>query len=162
MKTWPADVQRVGAVLKDAGVESRLEEFGQGTPTAEDAAEAAGCELGQIVKSLVFALADGRHALVMVPGDRRADRQKVAAALGVERAKPTSPDDVQRVTGFRVGGVAPFPLAGVEVVVLDRLLLTQDVVWVGAGSERHMAALAPADLVKIAKARVIDAVSDNT
>ena len=101
MKTWPADVQRVGAVLKDAGVESRLEEFGQGTPTAEDAAEAAGCELGQIVKSLVFALADGRHALVMVPGDRRADRQKVAAALGVERAKPASPDDVLRVTGFR-------------------------------------------------------------
>jgi prolyl-tRNA editing enzyme YbaK/EbsC (Cys-tRNA(Pro) deacylase) len=149
VKTWPPDVERVAAALRRAGVESRLEEFGGGTPTAEDAARAAGCELGQIVKSLVFALPDGRHTLVMVPGDRRADRQKIAQALGVERAKPAGPD-------------APFPLTAVESVLMERMLLTQEVVWIGAGSERHMAAITPPDLVKVARARVIDAVSDNT
>ena len=159
--TWPADVERVARVLRDAGIESRLEEFGEGTPTAEDAARAAGCTLPQIVKSLLFAC-DDRFALVMVPGDRRADRAKVAKEAGCERAKPASAEDVVRVTGFAVGGVAPFPLPGVQLVLMERTLLSHDVVWIGAGSHHHMAAIAPTDLARVAKARVIDAVSENT
>jgi prolyl-tRNA editing enzyme YbaK/EbsC (Cys-tRNA(Pro) deacylase) len=158
---WPADVERVARVLRDAGVEARLEEFGEGTPTAEDAARAAGCSLPQIVKSLVFAC-DGAYALVLVPGDRRADRTKVAREAGCVRAVPASPDDVHRVTGFAVGGVAPFPLPDVKAVLMERTLLGHDVVWIGAGSPSHMAEIAPSDLAKLTKARVIDAVSENT
>ena len=159
-RTWPPPVERVAAVLRDARVEGRVEEFAAGTPTAADAAAAVGCALAQIVKSLLFAC-DGRFVLVMVPGDRRADRAKVARAARCERLKTAGPDDVARATGFEAGGVAPFPLPGVETVLVERSLLAHDLVWVGAGSRRHMAALAPADLVRLSRARAVDAVSEN-
>jgi prolyl-tRNA editing enzyme YbaK/EbsC (Cys-tRNA(Pro) deacylase) len=157
---WPEPVERVASFLREAKVEARVEQFADGTPTAEDAARAAGCALGQIVKSLVF-LCDGRAILVMVPGDRRGDSAKIAAAAGCERAKIAGAEDVMKATGFDPGGVAPFPLAGVERVFVDHALLTHDVVWVGAGSSRHMAVLAPADLVRLTQARVIDAVGES-
>lgn len=159
-RAWPQPVERVAAALREARVEARVEEFSAGTPTAEQAAAAVGCDLSQIVKSLVF-VCDGRFVLVMVPGDRRADRAKVASAARCERLKTAGPEDVARVTGFEAGGVAPFPLPGIETVLVERALLTQDVIWIGAGSSRHMAALAPADLVRLTRARAIDAVSEN-
>lgn len=150
----------MAAALREARVEARLEEFREGTPTAEDAAAAAGCRLEQIVKSLLFAC-DGRWVLVLVPGDRRADRAKVASEARCRRVRIAGAADVLRVTGFEAGGVAPFPLPEVETVLIERTLLTHDVVWIGAGSRSHMAALAPADLVRVARARAIDAVSEN-
>ena len=147
-------------MLRDAGVEARLEEFGAGTPTAEEAANAVGCDLAQIVKSLVFAC-DARWVVVMVPGDRRGDKAKIAAAVGCERVKVAGPDDVERATGFEAGAVAPFPLPAVDTILIDRGLLGHDVVWVGAGSRRHMAALAPGDIVRAARARALDAVGEN-
>ena len=157
---WPTPVARVVEAIRAARIEARVEAFKAGTPTAEDAASAVGARLEQIVKSLLFAC-DARWALVMVPGDRRADRGKVAAAMACERAKTAGPEDVARVTGFEPGGVAPFPLPGVDDVLIERTLLAHDVVWIGAGSRRHMAAMAPADLVRLARARPVDAVSEN-
>jgi prolyl-tRNA editing enzyme YbaK/EbsC (Cys-tRNA(Pro) deacylase) len=81
--------------------------------------------------------------------------------MACERAKTAGPEDVARVTGFEPGGVAPFPLPGVDDVLIERTLLAHDVVWIGAGSRRHMAAMAPADLVRLARARPVDAVSEN-
>jgi prolyl-tRNA editing enzyme YbaK/EbsC (Cys-tRNA(Pro) deacylase) len=157
---WPEPVQRVVRFLEDAAVEARVEEFADGTPTAEDAARAVGSALGQIVKSLVF-LCDGRPVLVMVPGDRRADPAKVRSAAGCTRAKVAGPDDVLRATGFEPGAVAPFPLAAIQGVFVDQSLLAHEVVWIGAGSTRHMAALAPADLVRLTRGQAIDAVGEN-
>jgi prolyl-tRNA editing enzyme YbaK/EbsC (Cys-tRNA(Pro) deacylase) len=159
-QTWPEPVDRVARFLLEARVESRVEEFDEGTPTAEDAARAAGCALGQIVKSLVF-LCDGKSLLVLVPGDRRADPAKVAAAAGCEKAKVAGPQDVLRATGFEPGAVAPFPVPAVDRVFLDHALLVHDVVWVGAGSKQHMAALAPADLLRLTRATAVDAVVEN-
>ena len=158
---WPEPVERVTRFLRDSTVESRVEEFSEGTPTAAAAAEAAGCALGQIVKSLVFKC-DERSLLVLVPGDRRADPGKVSAAAGCEKAKVAGAEDVVRATGFEPGAVAPFPLAAVEQVFVDSTLLTHEVVWVGAGSTRHMAVLAPSDLVRLTRAKVIDAATENT
>jgi prolyl-tRNA editing enzyme YbaK/EbsC (Cys-tRNA(Pro) deacylase) len=149
---WPESVQRVAAALRDGRVEARIEEFGEGTPTAADAANAVGAPIDQIVKSLVFAC-DGRAIVVMVPGDRRADLTKVAAAAGCERVKPVGAEVVERLTGFPPGGVAPFPLPGIETVLMEQELLGHEAVWIGAGSSRHMAALAPADLARLARAR---------
>lgn len=157
---WPEPVERVARVLREARIEARLEEFGHGTPTAEAAASAAGCDLSQIVKSLVFTCG-GRWIVVMIPGDRRADRAKVAAAAGCERIKIAGPAEVARATGFEAGGVAPFPLPGIETILVDRGLLAHEIVWVGAGTSRHLAALAPADLARLARARPVDAVSEN-
>jgi Cys-tRNA(Pro) deacylase len=156
---WPEPVERVAAFLREAGVESRIEEFESGTPTAEDAARAVGCRLGQIVKSLVFDC-DGTPVLVMIPGDRRADARKVARAVGCRLAKVAGPDEVRAATGFEPGAVAPFPLARVSRVLVDRQILVQDGVWIGAGSPRHLATLAPADLVRLAKAEPMDAVAE--
>jgi prolyl-tRNA editing enzyme YbaK/EbsC (Cys-tRNA(Pro) deacylase) len=149
---WPEAVQRVAAVLRESRVEARLEEFADGTPTAADAARAAGAPIEQIVKTLVFAC-DGRAIVVMVPGDRRADTGRIAAAAGCARVKGVGADAVEQLTGFPPGGVAPFPLPGIETILIDRELFGHDVVWIGAGSHRHMAALAPSDLARLARAR---------
>ena len=152
---WPEPVERVSAHLRAAGVEARVEEFTAGTPTAEDAARAIGCELGQIVKSLLFDC-DGRAVLVLVPGDRRADEAKVAAAAGAASARVASREQVLAATGFEVGAVAPFPLLSVDLVLLDRVLLAKQLVWVGAGSPSHMAGLVPSDLARLARAQGTD------
>jgi Cys-tRNA(Pro) deacylase len=156
-RSWPEAVERVAAFLREGGVEARIEEFDAGTPTAEDAARAVGCTLGQIVKSLVFDC-DGRPFVVLVPGDRRADARKVARAAGARRAKIAGADEVRTVTGFAPGAVAPFPLPKVDRILIDRQVLVHDRVWIGAGSPRHMATLAPADLVRLTKAEPMDAV----
>jgi Cys-tRNA(Pro) deacylase len=156
---WPEPVERVAAFLRAAGVEARIEEFETGTPTAEDAAQAVGCKLAQIVKSLVFDC-DGSPVVVLVPGDRRADARKVARAAGCRRATIAGPDEVRSATGFEPGAVAPFPLQRVTRVLVDRQILVHDRVWIGAGSSRHLATLAPTDLVRLAKAEPMDAVAE--
>jgi prolyl-tRNA editing enzyme YbaK/EbsC (Cys-tRNA(Pro) deacylase) len=155
--SWPEPVERVAEFLRQAGAEARLEEFSVGTPTARDAARAAGCELAQIVKSVVFDCG-GRYVVVLTPGDRRADGKKVAAAAGCSSARVASPAQVVEATGFEPGAVAPFPLRSVERVLVDQTLLTHDVVWVGAGSPSHLAALAPAELVRLTRAQPLDAI----
>ena len=155
--TWPEPVERVAAYLREAGAEARLEEFPEGTPTARAAARAVGAEAAQIVKSLVF-VSGGRYVLALVPGDPRADPGKVAAAAGSGSARIASPDEVLEATGFPAGGVAPFPLPRVEAVFLDQTLLAHEVVWIGAGSEHHLASIAPGELARLTRARTIDAV----
>ena len=158
---WPEPVQRVATFLREAGAEARLEEFLTGTPTAEAAAEAIGCSLDQIVKSVAVACG-GRAYVVLVPGDRRADMGKVSRAVRCADARVARAAQVKTATGFAPGAVAPFPLPHVERVLLERSLLLHEVVWVGAGSPRHMAALAPAELVRLARAEPMDAVEDAT
>jgi prolyl-tRNA editing enzyme YbaK/EbsC (Cys-tRNA(Pro) deacylase) len=156
---WPEPVERVATFLRGSGTEARIEEFLEGTPTARDAAKAVGCELRQIVKSLVFTC-DDRILLVLIPGDRRADAVKVAAAGGCAKARVAGAELVVEATGFEPGAVAPFPVKKVDRVFVDRSLLALDRVWIGAGSVRHMAALAPADLVRLARAESLDAVEE--
>jgi prolyl-tRNA editing enzyme YbaK/EbsC (Cys-tRNA(Pro) deacylase) len=158
-KELPQPVERVAEVLRRSGAEARIEEFPQGTPTAEAAAQAAGCALGQIVKSLVFE-AGGRFVVAMIPGDRRADRQKVARAAGTRRARVASAEEVEAATGFTPGAVAPFPLPAVDRLLIDRRLLTQEILWVGAGSEYYLAALSPSDLVRLTRAETGDLIQD--
>ena len=160
-KAWPEPVERVTAYLREAGAEVRVEEFPDGTPTAQAAARAVGCELGQIVKSLVFHC-DGRPVVALVPGDRRADSDKIARAAGCRFARIAGPDEVTEATGFQPGAVAPFPLPRVERLFIDPTLLSHRVVWIGAGSERHMASLSPTELVRLSRARPMDVVESHT
>src|SRR5436853_6955144 len=122
-ETWPEPVERVASYLRAAGAEARLEQFDAGTPTARDAAEAVGCELAQIVKSLVFEC-DGRAIVELIPGDRRADPAKVARAAGCRKASVAGPARVQEATRFEPGAVAAFPLPHVDRVLVERAPLT--------------------------------------
>jgi prolyl-tRNA editing enzyme YbaK/EbsC (Cys-tRNA(Pro) deacylase) len=160
-RAWPEPVERVTAYLREAGAEVRVEEFPEGTPTAEAAARAIGCDLGQIVKSLVFDC-DGRPVLVLVPGDRRADSAKVARAAGCNFARIAGSEEVQDATGFEPGAVAPFPVPRVQSVFIERGLLGHRILWIGAGSSRHMAALPPAELVRLSRAHPMDVVEEST
>ena len=159
--SWPEPVERVAAYLRQAGAEARLEELESGTATAADAARAAGCTLAQIVKSMVLVCDDGRAVVALVPGDRRADLDKIARAADAVEARIARASEVEEATGFAPGAVAPFPLPNVERVLIDQTLLAHDTVWVGAGSDTHMAALNPAVLARLARARPMDAVQDS-
>jgi Cys-tRNA(Pro) deacylase len=148
-------VRRVADFLRNAGAEARIEEFKAPTTSAEDAAAVLGVSLKQIVKTLVFDC-DGRPVVVLVPGDRRADRAKVARVTGASRAQIVGAADVERTTGFAPGAVAPFPLPSATRALLDSSVLLQTVVWVGAGSPRHLASIAPQELLRLARADAAD------
>jgi prolyl-tRNA editing enzyme YbaK/EbsC (Cys-tRNA(Pro) deacylase) len=154
---WPDAVERVTSYLRETRAEVRVEEFPEGTPTAKDAARAAGCELAQIVKSLVFDCG-GRKVVALVPGDRRADSEKIARAAGARLARIAGSEEVRDATGFEPGAVCPFPLPRVDAVFIERTLLSQPLLWVGAGSERHLAALTPTELLRLSRARPMDVV----
>ena len=90
----PEPVERVSAFLRESGAEARIQEFPEGTHTAQDAADAVGCELAQIVKSLVF-VCDGRAVVALVPGDRRGDATKIALGVEADAARVAKPDEVE-------------------------------------------------------------------
>ncbi len=156
---WPEPVERVSAVLRAAAVDARIEQFDGGTPTARDAAAAVGCELSQIVKTIVL-VCDGAYVLALVPGDRRADERAVADAVGASSVRVATAAEVREATGFDPGGVAPFPQREVAHALIDRSLLGYGVVWIGAGTAAHMASLPPADLARLAGARTFDPTPD--
>jgi len=155
---WPEPVQRVSTALGRAAIDASIEEFSAGTPTAEDAARAAGCRLEQIVKTLVF-VCDGEYVLALVPGDRRADERKVAAEMNASNVRVARADEVVDATGFEPGAVAPFPRRDVVAALIERTLLQHQAVWIGAGSHSHLATLAPSDLQRLAGARATDLVA---
>jgi len=153
--TWPEPVERVSGVLRAAAVDARIEQFDEGTPTARDAAKAVACELSQIVKTLVF-VCDGAFVLALVPGDRRADEQAVAQAVGASSVRVATADEVVLATGFEPGGVAPFPHQDVSQTLIDSSFFSHGVVWIGAGTAQHMASLPPTELARLAAARTVD------
>jgi prolyl-tRNA editing enzyme YbaK/EbsC (Cys-tRNA(Pro) deacylase) len=151
----------VSSFLRESGAEARIHEFPDGTPTAQDAAAAVGCDLDQIVKSLVL-ICDERPVVALVPGDRRGDPAKIASALAAGSARVATADEVEKATGFTPGAVAPFPLPEVDAVLMDKALYRHQVVWAGAGSSRHILGISPSELGRLARARPMDVVADRT
>ena len=153
--SWPEPVERVADFFRKAGAEARLEELPAETPTAQAAAEAIGCSLDQIVKSLVFCC-DERPVLALLPGDRRADPTKVAKAAGSGGARVARPDEVLSITGFAPGAVSPVPVPVGALVLVERTIVSAPVVWVGGGSSRHMSVLSPSELVRLTGGMLVD------
>jgi Cys-tRNA(Pro) deacylase len=157
-RDWPEPVQRVSAVLRAAAVDARIEEFAGGTPSAREAARAAGCDLAQIVKTLVL-VCDGAYVLALVPGDARADLDAIARKLEAAEVRIARPDEVVHATGFEPGGVAPFPQRAVTRTLIDRSFFAFELVWVGAGTASHMAAIGPPELQRLSGASSVDLTS---
>ncbi len=143
-------VERFRAAAGD-GLQVRT--FSESTRTADEAARAVGCEVGQIVKSLVF-VADGAPVLALVGDDRRLDVDALRAALGAAEVRRADADEVRAATGFSIGGVPPFGHRRPLRTVMDDGLHEHDVVWAAAGTPNHVFAIAPEELATRAGAEV--------
>jgi prolyl-tRNA editing enzyme YbaK/EbsC (Cys-tRNA(Pro) deacylase) len=147
--------ERFGAAAAAAGLEVAIQRFPEGTRTAEDAARAVGCAVGQIVKSLVF-MADGRPVVALVSGADRLDTERLAAALDATSVVRADGDAVRDATGYAIGGVPPFGHVRPLPVLMDRGLLAHDVVWAAAGRPDAVFAVSPAALERASGAVVAD------
>lgn len=153
----PASAQRVVDAATALGIEIDVREFPEGTRTADDAARAVGVEVGQIVKSLLFAV-DGHPVLALVSGKNRLDERALAAAAGDGPARVGRLDAsaVREATGYSIGGVPPFGHTSPIATFVDRDLLDYAAVWAAAGTPRHVFAISPDELVRITGATTAD------
>ena len=149
------NVSRVVEAAADHGLEIDVHRFPSGTRTAADAARAVGCEVAQIVKSLVF-VADDRPVVALVSGANRVDLDKLAVAASAGAARRADGDEARAATGFAIGGVPPFGHTAGTTVLVDRDLERHEVVWAAAGLPDAVFALSPADLVRASGGTVVD------
>jgi len=149
------NVTRVTDAARDAGLEIAVERFPEGTRTAADAARAVGCDVAQIVKSLVFVAGD-RPVLALVSGINRVDLDKLARALGTDAARRADGDEAREATGFAIGGVPPFGHARPVTVVVDRDLMDHERLWAAAGMPDAVFPITPEDLLRASGGTVTD------
>ncbi len=119
--------------------------FPEGTKTAPDAARAIGCEVGQIVKSLVF-IADGEPVLALTAGSNRVDPGRLATLAGATKVRRASPEEAREATGFAVGGTPPFGHPRRVRTFLDEDLLAYDEIWAAAGAPDSVFLTTPGEL----------------
>jgi len=148
-------VERFVAAAQQLGLQPEVEVFPKDTRTAVQAAEALGCELGQIVKSLIFK-ADDELVLVLTSGSNRVDEKKAAALFGVAKLGKANADDARAATGFAIGGVPPFGHPAPLRAVVDEDLTRFEQIWAAAGAPDAVFALTPAELVEHSRAIVAD------
>ena len=115
-------LDRFTEAARALGLQPEVRRFPEGTKTAVDAANAIGCDVGQIVKSLVF-MAGEEPVLALTSGSNRVDEGKLAAAAGAGSARRATPEEARTATGFAVGGTPPFGHVGSVTTFCDRDLL---------------------------------------
>lgn len=147
--------QRVVDAARERGLDIEVRQYPEGTRTALDAASAIGVDVGQIVKSLVF-MTDGRPVLCLVSGLNHLDTRRLSLVTGASDIRQASADEVERATGFSIGGVPPFGHARSLPVYCDRDLLSYDAVWAAAGTPREVFAAEPQRLIEACRATAAD------
>ncbi|MFE5853365.1 YbaK/EbsC family protein [Streptomyces sp. NPDC056500] len=146
---------RFAEALRTLGLDVEVRRFPDATRTAAQAATAIGCDVSEIVKSLVFA-ADGVPVLVLMDGSSRVDVERVREELGAGSVQRADADLVRQTTGYAIGGVPPFGHATKTRVLADRALLNHDVVWAAAGTPHTVFAMDPKTLVSHAGGELVD------
>lgn len=149
-----AAVVRVVEALEAAGVQTNVTEFAESTRTAEEAAAAVGCTVGQIVKSLIF-LAGETPILALVSGANQADTARLAKIAGapITRAPAAL---VREATGYAIGGVPPLGHAMRLPTYLDHDLFQYDIIWAAAGTPNAVFSVTPGELQRITGAESVD------
>ncbi|WP_342071241.1 YbaK/EbsC family protein [Yoonia algicola] len=149
-------LKRVMAALSDAGLDIAALELGPETRTAQQAADAAGCALDQIAKSVIFAgQTSGRAILFITAGGNRVDPAKASAAAGEPLGKADA-TLIRTQTGFAIGGVAPVGHLSPITAYFDPKLLEFAVIYAAAGTPRHIFPIVPAVLLEISGAQSTD------
>lgn len=156
MATPSASSARVAGALARLGLRGDVREMPESTRSAAEAAAALGCDVAQILKSLVFrAVRQDAPVLVLASGADRVDESKLAAVVGgdVERASGAF---VRARTGYAIGGVPPVGHDDAIAVYVDERVLAHERVWAAAGTPRSVFTVSPADLVRATGATVVD------
>jgi prolyl-tRNA editing enzyme YbaK/EbsC (Cys-tRNA(Pro) deacylase) len=155
MTELSAPVLRVADAARQFGLEIALRVMPASTRTAEEAAAACECSVGEIVKSLVFRGAEsGRAVLLLVSGANRVDEKKVAATIGEPIERPDAAF-VRAVTGFAIGGIPPFAHQTRLACWIDRDLMDFERVFAAAGTPNAIFAVSPTALRDAIDAPVI-------
>jgi prolyl-tRNA editing enzyme YbaK/EbsC (Cys-tRNA(Pro) deacylase) len=149
------NVARVAAAALTAGLQISVERYPAGTRTATDAANAVGCDVAQIVKSLVF-MADGAAVVARVSGANRVDPPRLASALNATEVRRADGDEARIATGFAIGGVPPFGHTRRVTVLVDRDLMRHDRLWAAAGLPDAVFPIAPGDLLRVSGGSIVD------
>lgn len=146
-------LKRVRAALDAAGLQTEIRE----TPlarTAQDAADALGCSVDQIAKSIIFrGETSGEAILFLTAGGNRVDPGKAAALAGESLGKANA-ELVRRQTGFAIGGVSPVGHLSPIRAFMDQRLLDFEIVWAAAGTPHHVFASEPSDLERVTSAQI--------
>ncbi|MDF1609001.1 YbaK/EbsC family protein [Hoeflea sp. YIM 152468] len=151
-----SSMARVAQAATDAGLKIRILKMAQSTRTAEEAAEAAGCDVSQIVKSLVFENSQTQKlTLLLVSGAHNADMEYLSERYGLSFARCEA-RRVREETGFAIGGVAPIGHLAPIAVYMDRTLLEHGQVWAAAGRPDSVFSVNPQALAPAIQAEIID------
>lgn len=144
-------------VKKKFNTDIEIQEFPEGTKTAQDAANAIGCEISQIVKSIVMEV-DGNPLILLTAGNNRVSKQKLADHLGIQKNKITSadPELVKSSTGWSIGGVPPFCHDESLDVLVDEELLKHEELWAAAGTPEAVFPISPGKLERLSGAEQAD------
>jgi prolyl-tRNA editing enzyme YbaK/EbsC (Cys-tRNA(Pro) deacylase) len=146
--------RRVQDALREKGTGFEVVELPQSTRSAVEAAQAVGCQVAQIAKSLVFrAMESGRPVLVIASGANRVNERRLGELIG-DRIGKADADFVREATGFAIGGVPPLGHAQPVETLIDEDLLRYDEIWAAAGTPNAVFRLAPGDLVAMTGGRV--------
>lgn len=149
MSELSQSAQKVQAALESLGLPCQVIELPGSTRTALEAAQAVNCQVGQIVKSLIFMGAEtGRPVLVLASGVNRVNEARMTDLIG-EAIKKGDADFVRTHTGFAIGGVPPVGLASQILTFIDEDLLAFPIVWAAAGTPHAVFSLNPADLKRM-------------
>ncbi len=147
--------QRVQEQLRELGYMNAVVELPDSTRTAQEAAEAIGCEVAQIAKSIIFRLVnDDRPLLVIASGVNRINEQKLSSRLNDQLGKADA-DFVRQRTGFVIGGVPPLGHAEVILTIVDEDLFRFDTIWAAAGHPKAVFQLTPSQLVEMTTGQVM-------
>ncbi len=150
--------RRVRDHAADRGVTIKVTEYpDEGARTAEEAAASVGCEVDQIVKSMIFAAGDDRElVLALTAGSNKVGGSALAGLAGVDACHRATVEEVREATGYAIGGVPPFGHNRQLRTWIDPHLLTFDQVWAAAGTPRHVFGISPDDLVALTGAEPAD------
>jgi prolyl-tRNA editing enzyme YbaK/EbsC (Cys-tRNA(Pro) deacylase) len=141
--------QRVQDYLAQQGLSLEVQELSASTRTAQEAAAAVGCGVGQIVKSLIFrGVSTGKPYLLLVSGSNRVDVGLVEKSLGEKLEKPDA-DYVRQITGFAIGGVPPIAHATPLNALIDPNLMQYEQIFAAAGTPKALFGLSPQQLVAL-------------
>ena len=142
-----SSAQKVQEALTALGLPCQVVELPASTRTAQEAAQAIGCTVAQIVKSLIFrGTRTGKPILVLASGVNRASTSRVAKALKVESARIATPEEMLEKSGYPCGGTPSFGYPA--RFLIDEKVMQMEVVYTGGGSEYSLVKICPADLVK--------------